>query len=637
MIREVQQKLKISMTKKNSLFLFLFVYTTILFSQGLVENPLTTNHVLISKWNELQASPALRTPSVYDTLGLGTKGILDDFSYDRTYPDTALWLDNYVFINRGYGKAPITLGVATFDGLNEKGYPYSFIATPTSSGQADYLTSKPIHLNLPASDSLYFSFYYQPQGLGNAPETNDSLVLEFRGTGTWKHVWAKKGTTLALNDSSWTLVMIPIKDTAFLKDGFQFRFRNQATLSGNLDHWNVDYVYLNKNRNRADIIFKKELSFVYNTPSLIYTYTAKPWKHYSVADMKTVYSTTIRNNDTAVINGNFNYIIYDDLGNQVNTTYTGGGWNIDPYITSGYLNHASFTSPSLNYTIPNLTFAGSKQYTIECTINTPNDFHTENDTVRHTQVFSNYYSYDDGSAETAFGLSTLNGQMAEKYTSTVADTLRYIDIYFNPIMSNANLYTFLLNVWSDNSGTPGTAIFTSDTTLYPDYTQTGQNQFIRYFLKQPLYLSASTFYIGFTQKTNQFLNVGVDKNINTQSKTFYNVTGTWITSPNTGSLMMHPVFGSAADFVGVNSVQKEKSVITIYPNPANDKLFIKSNAINQDQKISYFILDVFGRTILESKSDISESIDISALSDGIYFIRIVEGLNISTNKFIKVK
>lgn len=630
------------MTKKNNLFLFLFMYTTILFSQGLVENPLTTNHVLVSKWNELQARPALRTPSIYDTLSLGTKGILDDFSYDRTYPDTALWLDNYVFINRGYGKAPITLGVATFDGLNEKGYPYSFIATPTSSGQADYLTSKPIHLNLPASDSLYFSFYYQPQGLGNAPETNDSLVLEFRGTGAWKHVWAKKGTTLALNDSSWTLVMIPIKDTAFLKDGFQFRFRNQATLSGNLDHWNIDYVYLNRIRHYNDINVD-DIAYVYNGTSLLKNYTSMPWKQYQKSELRTSVPNLIRNNYSgADKNISYVYKITDDLASPPGILFSSGGnFNIQSFDLTHIYTECDVpqgckkTADSIDFAFP-VTISAPAKFSITHAITTP-DFVKSNDTLKWQLNFSNYYSYDDGSAETAFGLSTLNGQMAEKFTSTVADTLRYIDIYFNPIMTNANLYTFLLNVWSDNSGAPGTAIFTSDTTLYPDYTKTGQNQFIRYYLKQPLYLSASTFYIGFTQKTNQFLNVGVDKNTNTQSKIFYNVTGTWITSPNTGSLMMHPVFGSAADFVGVNSFQKEKSVITIYPNPANDKLFIKSNAINQDQKITYFILDVFGRTILENKSDISESIDISALTDGIYFIRIVEGLNISTNKFIKVK
>ena len=50
---------------------------------------------------------------------------------------------------------------------------------------ADSLISKPISLinengeKLTPADSLYFSFYYQPQGNADAPESTDSLVLMF--------------------------------------------------------------------------------------------------------------------------------------------------------------------------------------------------------------------------------------------------------------------------------------------------------------------------------------------------------------------------------------------------------------------------------------------------------------------------
>ena len=49
-----------------------------------------------------------------------------------------------------------------------------------SSGfEADQLTSKPINLNYPASENIWFSFFYQAGGLGDAPEKNDSLTLQF--------------------------------------------------------------------------------------------------------------------------------------------------------------------------------------------------------------------------------------------------------------------------------------------------------------------------------------------------------------------------------------------------------------------------------------------------------------------------
>lgn len=603
-----------------------------LFSQGLVENPLSSNPVLVQKWSTHEEQSVSRTASITDTINLGTKGILDDFSYEGPYPDTSLWLDDKVYINRGFAVAPVTIGAATFDGLDANGYPYDFTVSQTSTGQADYLTSKPINLSYPASDSIYFSFYYQPQGRGNAPESKDSLVLQFKIANGWKNVWAKSGTSLSPSDSSWTLVMVPITDPSFLIKGFQFRFKNYATLSGNLDHWSIDYVYLNRIRSKNDTNFE-DVSFVYNTPSLLKNYSVMPWNHYGVSNMKTTYATTIRNNHTVTKNGSFFYNIYDASETQVNTTYSGGNVNIDPYITNKYLNFPAFTSPALNYTIPALT--NPTHYTIESIVNSTPDFNRKNDTIRHTQEFSNYYAYDDGTAEATFGMSTLNSMLAQRFTSTITDTLRCVDIYFNPVITNVTQYTFRLKVWSDNGGTPGTVIYTSDTVLSPFYNPTGPNQFARYYLKVPLILPASTFYVGFQQNTNQFLNIGVDKNTNTQDKIVYNVTGTWNNSPFAGSLMMHPVFGSASSFIGVNDIVKEKNSVSVYPNPANDKLYIHVFSANEAEKIAYTIIDLFGRIVLENSITPSEYIDISTISDGVYFIRTVNGEQTATIKFIK--
>ncbi len=632
--------MKILTIKNYILPLFFIIVSASLFSQGLTENDLTTNHVLVKKWNELTERSELRASSITDTISLDTvRGILDDFSYTGPYPDTALWLDKQVFINRGYGRSPVTIGTATFDGLDANGYPYDFMALPTSSSSADSLTSKPINLkyylhngnpvNYTLLDSLYFSFFYQPQGNGNAPEPADSLVLEFTAPGlsSWKTIWEKAGTTIAATDSSWKLVMIPIKNPAYLQKGFQFRFRNYATISGNLDHWNIDYVYLNKHRVKTDTLFE-DVSFVYNAPSLLNTYTAMPWNHYNSTFMKSTVSNVLRNNYSQPKNVNFYYKIYDQTGTPIASSLVTAA-NVLPFSSSGY---DSYTAASLPV-IPVLT--DTSKYLFETVLKSSPDLKRGNDTLRRTQDFSNFYSYDDGSAETAFGLSTLNAQMAEKFTSTIPDTLRCIDIYFNPVLTNANLYSFVLNVWGDGGGTPGTAIYTGDSVVNPYYTQTGRDQFIRYYLNHPLYLSAGTFYIGFTQKTTQFLNVGVDRNINTQDKIFYNVSGGWSNPPFPGSLLMHPVFGAAHYFTGINTAAAKSSSITVYPNPANDKLFIKFNS-GASEKINYSITDLFGRVVLENKSNMPEYIDISSLSEGVYFIRITDGTQAVSNKFIKV-
>ena len=67
---------------------------------------------------------------------------LDDFSGNLSYPDNTLWEDNHVFINRTYPINPLSLGVATFDGLDSLGFPYNINSTTLNGEIADYLTSR---------------------------------------------------------------------------------------------------------------------------------------------------------------------------------------------------------------------------------------------------------------------------------------------------------------------------------------------------------------------------------------------------------------------------------------------------------------------------------------------------------------
>jgi hypothetical protein len=115
-----------------------------------------------------------------------TLPFFDDFSTSVIYPDSSKWSDRNILINSGFPVFPTNYKAATFDVLDSSGavYPYA-ISNPFIS---EYLTSVRIRLDsvfypeaqkLTPADSLYFSFYYQPQGNGNKPEAGDSLVLEF--------------------------------------------------------------------------------------------------------------------------------------------------------------------------------------------------------------------------------------------------------------------------------------------------------------------------------------------------------------------------------------------------------------------------------------------------------------------------
>lgn len=125
-----------------------------------------------------------------------TLPFLDDFSQNYLFPDTTRWEDINVHINSNFANDPVNWGVATFDGLDSTGYPYNF-GNPTSYGPADTLTSRTIDVTT-IIDSLFLSFYYQPQGNGNKPETKDSLSLQFfrKSDSTWVRMWGSARNSL---------------------------------------------------------------------------------------------------------------------------------------------------------------------------------------------------------------------------------------------------------------------------------------------------------------------------------------------------------------------------------------------------------------------------------------------------------
>lgn len=146
----------------------------------------------------------------------------DDFSGKGSMPDTLLWTDAYAYINSHYGKHAPTLNVATLDVMNEHGMVYSHASS--FPFKADFLSSKPIRLDsifdeglgimrpLIPADSIYFSFYYQPQGYGDIPSSMDSLVLQF-GTYTGDSVFSHYDSVMALGSQYLT------DENAFLLPG----------------------------------------------------------------------------------------------------------------------------------------------------------------------------------------------------------------------------------------------------------------------------------------------------------------------------------------------------------------------------------------------------------------------------------
>src|SRR5687767_4952438 len=142
---------------------FLFAFAVALSAQENVF-PFTANPVLIKEWQKKsESNSVLRSVSLADTIQ--NLPFRDDFSDYTGYPDTSLWIDDNVFVNRDLPVAPVTLGVATFDGVSRTGLPYDTVLTSFgTSRKCDSLTSKYIDLQYTAADSVYFSFFYQAMG-----------------------------------------------------------------------------------------------------------------------------------------------------------------------------------------------------------------------------------------------------------------------------------------------------------------------------------------------------------------------------------------------------------------------------------------------------------------------------------------
>ena len=119
-----------------------------------------------------------------------TLPFFDDFSKVSVAPDSTKWTDRNALVSDGFPLNPPTRNAATLDVLDEQGRVYDYAIS--NAFIAEYLTSARIRLDsifdpelkaLTPADSVYFSFWYQPQGNANPPEPQDSLVLQF-GTAT---------------------------------------------------------------------------------------------------------------------------------------------------------------------------------------------------------------------------------------------------------------------------------------------------------------------------------------------------------------------------------------------------------------------------------------------------------------------
>ena len=532
--------------------------------------------------------------------------------------DGVYWTDSDVFINRSYGVGEPTYGVATFDGLDSLGHPYASLGSSSAWGDADFLTSAPIDmLNNPlggvytVADSVYLSFFVQPEGIGDAPEEKDSLVLEFydMDSDEWVFMWKQTGSEL----TNFEQVFVKLELGIWFRDGFRFRFKNYASLHGAFDHWNIDYVKLDINRAHAQNTAIDDVAFVGQGESIIQDYSQMPWAHFKSdpsSFMKSELSTSAYNNSDQTKNVRFGIEVYegDTLVLQTNLSN-----NVEPVFQSGATVEKTIDiSP---FTLSDT--ATSKRYTfdVRSVLNTTPDENRNNDTLIHKQDFGTFYSYDDGTAENGYYLVSSGSKMAVEYTVPVVDTLRAINMYFPESGTDFSAYYFRVVIWSSLS--PEVAVYQSDYTN-PVFSF-DRNRVVRYEV-DPIAVTG-TFYVGIQQLNNPVV-VGFDRNIDAQSKTYYKTDGAWSYSSFTGSLMIHPEFDTVYYPWGVSTedIAFTEQDIDVYPNPANDVVNI---VLSNTDEATVNIMDVSGRMVAQERIQNGQlQLPTQTWTNGVYIIQI---------------
>ncbi len=594
---------------RNILLIVILFHSSFLKGQevisNLVSNPILKSNKVLVKQNK----SAITLP------------FFDDFSYNSSSANIDLWQQSSVFINQTYPINPVTIGVATFDGLDQFGFARDF-AQNNPSEPSDTLLSQQIDLSV--VDTAYLMFYFQGKGMGDAPQNQDRLVLEFlNDTLGWEEIWIANGQSM----QEFEKVIELISESKFLHNAFQFRFRNYATLSGNFDHWHIDYIKLDAFINPNDTIKLNDVSFVYAAPSFLKRYEQMPWTHFKnneAAEMNDTAAIFLRNNG-ASINVDYHYNIYENDVNIAHYPTLGPTRNVSVFDFDSVGNF-EFTNPpiSINSSVFSSLFPDSVSFLVQHVIGTGQEDNKFNDTLYYQQEFNSSFAYDDGTAESAYGINTIGAKLAYQFKLNRPDTLRAIQMYFPQMLDSVNHIPFYLTVWDNNGGQPGNIIHQQ--LVYPEHTENGE---FHYYYLDSLFQLIGTFYVGWEQTTSDLLNIGLDKNKLANDYMFYNIGSVWNNSAYPGAWMIRPIVNM--EEVVLSQVELKQNSFILYPNPAKQEINILLNST--DNLISIYNLQ--GMLVKQLFVDDKKcKVNTANLPSGMYVVEINNEKNRSFQKFI---
>ncbi|WP_375435126.1 T9SS type A sorting domain-containing protein [uncultured Hymenobacter sp.] len=560
----------------------------------------------------------------------------DDFtSPQEGAPKVQNWLPpGGVLVNNRMAFEPPTRGVATLDGLRGNGLAYG------AGGYSglDTLVSQPIDLSgRTAADQLFFGFFWQAGnirgGLNSSSSSRQvSLQLEFKdNTGSWRQVWIERSTG---QRTAFRQKFIAVTQPQYLHGDFQFRFRAIGNVSTNEDNWSIDYVRLAPlqpvppqtviDTLYQDVAISKPLS------SLLARGSAMPVWQFNAASnpasqLNPATFTTVNNLDKSgfptplLTTGTVQVVPAGSVAAFPTTAPNTLVSNQQQVRVEGNLS---------SVTLPNTPEAKSIRHRVVLISNEVNPLTLPNDTISRVTELSDYYAYDDGTAEARLSIPPFdqpgNRFYALRFEVNRPDLVRSIRI--RPVYPQAAGRQITVNIWDADPAVneqPMATAKASQNVVIPASLPAGQT-FLEVTFTTPVPVSGR-FYAGYGHGPTGLLvsnsiPFGLDLNSPVPADAFWQFTPGWsqptgIAYP-AGALMLRPVLNNNVLAVAPASVA---ATYSLFPNPNTD-----GQVQVQGRYAQAVVMDALGRVVWQQPATQrgQPTLDLSALPGGVYLVQL---------------
>jgi hypothetical protein len=592
----------------------------------------------------------------------------DDFSRPIDHPykrqqllDTTKWHDQTrVRWNASAAIQAVDFGTVMFDGCGPNGLGYITDPTNIRTDIGDSLMSMYIDLRQsscncePRDAPVFLSFFYQAGGKADYPEDfSDTLFVEMRDTtGKFVRIFPTEREPIVFDSLRFTQAVIQIQRPELYHANAQLRFSSLGTQNGFYDVWLLDKVYLGKfpisgNGIDYDTVFRdRSISHVQRSP--FYPYSAMPKGQFrafmqdslnvldgSQINTHNLFSSSDSTRLTAFINDPLNEIDLLSISRKSIEMPA----QLPLVVELDSIDRRGFVYDSTNKEIAQHYFLNSTFW----------DAYPHNDTLTSVCPVDSLYAYDDGEAETWYGVKTANKGFGQLFTLHEPGNVEALWIAFSPrhqfYEQPDSFLQFKIVIWQYNLDTIiKRSIFLKDTfflqqTIRPVYTSVGidtgsygrlANTFFRFPLDSIVRLNKGQYIFGMTQVVADPIGIGFDLSQNLPNYIYYQSEDNWFQTKFDGVMMLRPELTSRAFRQGDNSQPFSASLapFVVYPNPAsNGQWAIQSpDASDSIHEMTLEVMDMLGRIVYQQhvqQPHFPLHIDMSAQQlDGIYIVRL---------------